>query len=254
MKNFDITEDMGRINHIFCDKTGTLTKNKLEFRGFATNHNYLQIDMTREQGKQEFIEAVRASSVKEGPMQMLMRCLCLCHDINMIKLEGHDKEVLSGASLDEIAIVEMIQEIGSVVMTAKYRGRVLLRVCGEEEKYEIVKVVEFNSERKRMTVVVRREQDKKLFAFIKGADIAIIPRLVDMARDKQTIDQMDEFARRGLRTLAVAMKEDFGWEPTDEEVEAMSEEKFEDLFEKNIKMIGTTALEDLLQDRVKECI
>lgn len=28
-------EDLASINHLFCDKTGTLTKNELIFRSFA---------------------------------------------------------------------------------------------------------------------------------------------------------------------------------------------------------------------------
>jgi magnesium-transporting ATPase (P-type) len=40
-----------------------------------------------------------------------------------------------------------------------------------------LKVVEFTSDRKRMSVIVKREGDGKVINFIKGADIAIIPRL-----------------------------------------------------------------------------
>lgn len=35
IKNLNLLEDLGRVNHIFCDKTGTLTKNNLIFRGLA---------------------------------------------------------------------------------------------------------------------------------------------------------------------------------------------------------------------------
>ena len=35
VKNFTMTEDLGKVNHLFCDKTGTLTKNHLIFRGLA---------------------------------------------------------------------------------------------------------------------------------------------------------------------------------------------------------------------------
>jgi P-type E1-E2 ATPase len=31
VKNLGMLEDIVRINHIFCDKTGTLTKNQLVF-------------------------------------------------------------------------------------------------------------------------------------------------------------------------------------------------------------------------------
>jgi P-type E1-E2 ATPase len=34
-------EDMSKINHIFCDKTGTLTKNQLIFKTIAVkNHSF----------------------------------------------------------------------------------------------------------------------------------------------------------------------------------------------------------------------
>jgi phospholipid-translocating ATPase len=45
------------------------------------------------------------------------------------------------------------------------------------EQYEILRVVEFDSNRKRMSVVVKRFSDGKIINFVKGADIAIISRL-----------------------------------------------------------------------------
>ena len=45
------------------------------------------------------------------------------------------------------------------------------------EQYEILRVVEFDSNRKRMSVVVKRFSDGKIINFVKGADIAIITRL-----------------------------------------------------------------------------
>ena len=45
------------------------------------------------------------------------------------------------------------------------------------EQYEILRVVEFDSNRKRMSVVVKRFSDGKIINFVKGADIAIIKRL-----------------------------------------------------------------------------
>ena len=42
------------------------------------------------------------------------------------------------------------------------------------EQYEILRVVEFDSNRKRMSVIVKRFSDGKIINFIKGADIAII--------------------------------------------------------------------------------
>jgi magnesium-transporting ATPase (P-type) len=65
---------------------------------------------------------------------------------------------------------------------------------GTVEKYEILKVVDFTSDRKRMSVVVKRENDGKVINFIKGADIAIIPRMIKTDSSDDTIELMDKLA------------------------------------------------------------
>ena len=35
IKNLTMLEDLAKVNYIFCDKTGTLTKNHLIFRGMG---------------------------------------------------------------------------------------------------------------------------------------------------------------------------------------------------------------------------
>ena len=49
-------------------------------------------------------------------------------------------------------------------------------MSNKEEIYEIVKIYEFDSDRKMMSVIVR-DQKGKVFIFSKGADMSIIPRL-----------------------------------------------------------------------------
>ena len=39
VKNIALLEDLAKINHVFCDKTGTLTKNELIFRQLSLGPN-----------------------------------------------------------------------------------------------------------------------------------------------------------------------------------------------------------------------
>jgi len=49
VKNLTLLEDLSRITHLFCDKTGTLTKNELVFRSLAIGQNrYDMVDQTQD--------------------------------------------------------------------------------------------------------------------------------------------------------------------------------------------------------------
>ncbi|VEL15893.1 unnamed protein product [Protopolystoma xenopodis] len=37
VRSFNIPEDLGQIQYVFCDKTGTLTENKMEFKRASIN-------------------------------------------------------------------------------------------------------------------------------------------------------------------------------------------------------------------------
>ena len=71
---------------------------------------------------------------------------------------------------------------------------------------ELMRKFEFNSDRKRMSVVVRDNGVIKMF--VKGADNIIRDRL---SRKEQPFleynqSKLNEYSRKGLRTLMVAMK------------------------------------------------
>lgn len=81
-------------------------------------------------------------------------------------------------------------------------------LTGEQDKYELLNVIEFTSTRKRMTVIVR-SPDNKIICMTKGADSIIIPRLLPGQEKliEHTIKFLEECANEGLRTLLVAQKE-----------------------------------------------
>ncbi|KAK3281984.1 hypothetical protein CYMTET_10263 [Cymbomonas tetramitiformis] len=135
-----------------------------------------------------------------------------------------------------------------------------------ELSYEILAILEFNSTRKRMSLVCKAP-DGKLILFCKGADSVIYERLkaTDNPYKDVTLEHLAEFASAGLRTLCLAYAEIdekffFEWQrkyldaktsmqDREAKVDAAAE-----LIEKDLILLGATAIEDKLQEGVPDTI
>lgn len=82
----------------------------------------------------------------------------------------------------------------------------------EPLKLELLKKIEFNSDRKRMSILVRDPADGLIKLYIKGADSIILDRLSrePEKNDEDTMSYVKKFVDYssciGLRTLLVAVK------------------------------------------------
>ncbi|KAG6872613.1 hypothetical protein C0995_008358 [Termitomyces sp. Mi166 len=208
--------------------------------------------------------------------------LALCHTV----LTGTDPETgameYKAQSPDEAALVQAAADVGYV-----FRGREVDVLSlqtpfhgdgdgdGEGttriERYRLLNILEFTSARKRMSVVVRKmdEGDGRVFLLCKGADNVIFDRLREGGGEgegrEETERHLGEFASDGLRTLTLAYKviqeaEYEEWseryheasvamEGRGEKIEAVSDE-----LERDLRLLGATAIEDRLQDGVPEAI
>jgi len=117
-------------------------------------------------------------------------------------------------------------------------------------------MIEFTSDRKRMSVIAKQKFEDGTYGkpinFIKGADIAIMKRLdkFTMEGEESTFEIMDNLAVNGLRTLMFAKKELSEDYDTIDKLKEVDDE----LVENGLKFLGITALEDLLQDNVADCV
>ena len=133
---------------------------------------------------------------------------------------------------------------------------------GKEYRYRLLNILEFTSSRKRMSVIV--EDDKgNYILFCKGADSIIEKRLNLEASIhlSETKKHVDFFAEEGLRTLFLAKKKlsrshYVQWNSLFEEalqkVANRDEEvaRVNEMIENDLELIGSTAIEDKLQDDV----
>jgi phospholipid-translocating ATPase len=74
-------------------------------------------------------------------------------------------------------------------------------------QYKRLQVLEFTSDRKRMSVIVRDKNDE-IWLYTKGAESHVLPLCTKTSSHMTNTTQkhINEFAKQGLRTLAVARR------------------------------------------------
>ena len=80
----------------------------------------------------------------------------------------------------------------------------------QEQHFVVESRMDFSSDRKRMSILVRDPKDEKFKLYIKGADTEIKKRLKPGVQDPNIVASVDRFVddstKEGLRTLLFAMR------------------------------------------------
>jgi len=111
----------------------------------------------------------------------LIRCILICHDV--LKINGK----LSGASQDELVLMQMIEENYDSSFVSRDADSITIEVNNVKEVYDIIKFYEFTSERKMMSITVKRQSDGALLNFAKGADMMIKKKLEEQGKAGVTL-------------------------------------------------------------------
>lgn len=177
----------------------------------------------------------------------------------------------NASSPDELALVNGARFLGVTFECRDEDNNIYITIDSQKCKYELLNVLGFDSTRKRMTVIVRNTKDNLIYVMCKGADSVLLPLLRDKfnprvkALVEQTFHFMDDYAKDGLRTLlfvekVISEEEYTEWMleynranlsliDRDAEVERVCK-----LIEINFDLVGSTAIEDKLQEGVPETI
>ena len=244
-------------------KDNTLNFNKLKN---TSTFNDLLDTSNRKQLERMTSNECYITEEKEKELTVLFfLTLALCHDCVFEKPTDDKKEgEYHGMSPDDIVLLNTAKKFGFEYLGSKFNNKII-KINNQIEEIPVLNFFEFNSARKRSSIIIK--YDGKILLLVKGADSVILDRINRKLSDSynsEVSDILECFSNEGLRTLCYAVKElsedelsniektlkSFSLKQNKEELE----EEFISSFERDLRLIGCTAVEDLLQEQVPSVI
>jgi phospholipid-translocating ATPase len=208
-RNSTIPEELGRIQYLLSDKTGTLTQNDMEFKKLSLEYSTFTTDL-----REEIEKIVEANCRKEdSPAKDLFRslyesdvisnsgtretmsgqktslkrkkrrdetymirdmvtALAVCHNVTPVQNNEGERE-LQASSPDEVALVKFVESLGYFLVKRDQRLITIKNKIDEIEEYEILECFPFSSDSKRMGIIVRFRKNGMILFYCKGAEVVM---------------------------------------------------------------------------------
>ena len=292
-RNSQIPEELGRIQYLFSDKTGTLTQNEMIFKqicfesGTFTEDSLEELTSIVKDECKKSVGPLKDVEDKLNQLSTVERCntnnktikknfrrnrnnvirdtitaLGLCHNVTPTYEDGI--KGYQASSPDEIALVKFSESININLSKRSQTTIKLINAADEEENYEILANFPFSSETKRMGILVRNMETNRIIFYLKGAEVVMEEKVQENSRAflRETCENL---ASTGLRTLVISQKyiseaEFQVWNKKYQNAKTEMEDregkirKVVDELEENMEFLCVTGVEDKLQVDVTDSI
>lgn len=199
VRKLSAVETLGCASVICSDKTGTMTENQMTVKEMFLNGEHLSVTGDGYEIEGDFLLGKQKLKREHPNLETMLLYGQLCNNSSLQVKKGH--YYVDGDPTD-----------GALIVAARKLGLSTHNV----ENFNVIKEIPFDSDRKRMSVVVEDANGRR-FLITKGAPDVLLPRcnyVLDKdgrkllkQRDSDAISSaIDYMADKALRTIAISMK------------------------------------------------